>query len=426
MFPLSLTTPSCAGFRDWCHNIAIITVRRRSLGMVLLYVTVIILLLAKTSQASHFMYGTISNIPLGSGTQVDSSDSRCISAGNDCEKVQFLLQAAFRRNYRWGRYFGEQWRQGYDADSTSLLVDDEIYSPNVASGEVAPETAWHGGPEEMGFYNSNPQFDENFGDTESDSNGNSIVNENFFIRFPAFNGEAELYARAQQFKASDNHLSLIPSSGYIVPCEGPFTCDELHYDEDTYEWVKSSTSSMCAQNQGGDGTLDSPYDFSRGAESCAAWEQLYGMYLGDGTSTTIELTIQEIENSATSLTGNYIKGSTYFYHYYEIDTSDPFVGFFTGGNRMSECSKTSYMSSEGECANSPDEQGLYYRLNNNAESRFRLEIEIWIRSNFPNRSPIASQIPIVPVMFPEQEGQLAKFQIAAYDPDTPDRNCVIV
>ncbi|KAK3280655.1 hypothetical protein CYMTET_11514 [Cymbomonas tetramitiformis] len=379
-------------------------------------------------QASHFRYGTISNIPLGENTRQPGSDSSndCNPAGDGlCEKVQFQLQAAFRRNYKWGRYFAEQWRQGYDPDcgdgcGSNIEPDTSVYTPNVGYGEVVPETDWHGGPEDangaVNYYNNNPHYDEGF--AGKDTNGNDLLNENFYIRFPAYNGEPELVDARAQYKANENHTDLIPASGFIVPCPGPFTCDELRYDEDTYEWVDNTDAQKCASRQGGTGDADSPYNYSAGADSCAAWSLLYGMYLGDGTSMTIELTAEEIDYS-DSQTGNFLKGTTFFYHYYEVDTSDPFVAFFTGGQRIYECSSSDYMSDEGECANDPTEQGLYYQLNNNAEARFRLEIEIWIRSAYYNRSPIATQIPTIPVLSPSTE-VLSKFQIAAYDPDDDD------
>ncbi|KAK3282810.1 hypothetical protein CYMTET_9470 [Cymbomonas tetramitiformis] len=402
----------------------------RSLLAFLPAVAVLVLSLIERSEASHFRYGTISNIPLGENTRQPGSDSAndCNPAGDGlCEKVQFQLQAAFRRNYKWGRYFAEQWRQGYDPDcgtgcGSNVNPDLNVYSDNVAYGEVADETDWHGGPEDangaVNYYNNNPQYDEGF--AGRDTNDNDLLNENFYIRFPAYNGEAELVDARAQYKATENHADLIPAGGFIVPCPGPFTCDELKYDEDTYEWVNNTDSEKCASRQGGTGDADNPYDYSAGADSCAAWSLLYGMYLGDGTSMTIELTAEEIDYS-DSQTGNFIKGTTFFFHYYEVDTSDPFVAFFTGGQRIYECSSSDYMNDEGECANDPTEQGLYYQLNNNAEARFRLEIEIWIRSDYYNRSPIATQIPTIPVLSPSTESDvLSKFQIAAYDPDDDD------
>ncbi|KAK3287040.1 hypothetical protein CYMTET_5450 [Cymbomonas tetramitiformis] len=388
------------------------------------------LLMIEVCQASHFRYGTISNIPLGANTRQPGSDSAndCNPAGDGlCEKVQFQLQAAFRRNYKWGRYFAEQWRQGYDPDcgdgcGSNADPDLNVYSDNVAYGEVAAETDWHGGPEDangaVNYYNNNPQYDEGF--AGKDTNDNDLLNENFYIRFPAYNGEAELVDARAQYKATENHADLIPAGGFIVPCPGPFTCDELKYDEDTYEWVDNADAQKCASRQAGTGDADNPYDYSAGADSCAAWSLLYGMYLGDGTSMTIELTAEEIDYS-DSQTGNFIKGTTFFFHYYEVDTSDPFVAFFTGGQRIYECSSSDYMNDQGECSNDPTEQGLYYQLNNNAEARFRLEIEIWICSAYYNRSPIATQIPTIPVLSPSTESDvLSKFQIAAYDPDDDD------
>ena len=76
----------------------------------------------------------------------------------------------------------------------------------------------------------------------------------------------------------------------------------------------------------------------------------------------------------------------------------PWVAYWTGGNRLSQ-------------------------LRNNADGRFRLEIDVRFMTQggvvVDNRSPIVMQIPVMPVVYPPSG--TATFQVAAYDPDYGDR-----
>ena len=82
----------------------------------------------------------------------------------------------------------------------------------------------------------------------------------------------------------------------------------------------------------------------------------------------------------------------------------PWVAYWTGGNRLSQ-------------------------LRNNADGRFRLEIDVRFltqkknggpeSSIVSNRSPIVAQIPVMPVVYPPSG--TATFQVAAYDPDYGSR-----
>mmetsp|Transcript_58508 Transcript_58508/g.186434 ORF Transcript_58508/g.186434 Transcript_58508/m.186434 type:complete len:219 (+) Transcript_58508:253-909(+) len=81
------------------------------------------------SSGSHFRYGTISWVPC-SNSQASSQCPR-ISGGIDVSgrSAEFEFQAAFRRNYNWGQYFGEEWSTDgvtFTADPWLTMTDQSI------------------------------------------------------------------------------------------------------------------------------------------------------------------------------------------------------------------------------------------------------------------------------------------------------------
>ncbi|GBG58751.1 hypothetical protein CBR_g151 [Chara braunii] len=124
---------------------------------------------------------------------------------------------------------------------------------------------------------------------------------------------------------------------------------------------------------------------------CAPWSEAYGFFFGDGETWDMELTIDAV-NFETNQLGNYLRGHSVFRHRYKapknLAFNTPWVAYFTGGNRIRS-------------------------LNNNKEGRYRLETTVNIQG--PNRSPIATNIPVLPV--PYEQSENATFQIAAFDPD---------
>lgn len=127
---------------------------------------------------------------------------------------------------------------------------------------------------------------------------------------------------------------------------------------------------------------------------CAPWSEVYGMFMGDGSSTPVELTVTSMVGSDKGyILGNYLIGKGEFSHVYSAPRDNPFIAYFTGGDRVYECNDGNvHMSSEGNC-----ELEVELMLNNNAEGRFRLETAIWLGTGHVNRSPRVSMIPVIPL-----------------------------
>eukprot|EP00239_Pterosperma_sp_CCMP1384_P011772 CAMPEP_0197863746 /NCGR_PEP_ID=MMETSP1438-20131217/41443_1 /TAXON_ID=1461541 /ORGANISM="Pterosperma sp., Strain CCMP1384" /LENGTH=593 /DNA_ID=CAMNT_0043481761 /DNA_START=146 /DNA_END=1924 /DNA_ORIENTATION=+ len=317
------------------------------------------------ASGSHFRYGTLSYEPTA-------------TFQGSKQEVEIGFRAAYRRDYSWGSYFQESWAQKTDG----LAPVDADFS-----------TAG----------NSNPQYDAPDPYT-LDSNNNGIDNEAFYIRFPAFNG------------------NLDASLGqHIVQCPQPFYCDYLDADGNSDAAFHSDewNPTKCAVNQ----NPSSP-DYSNGADSCAGWHETYGMYLGDGTQHTVQLTVAKMDygcqtggEACNQITGNFLLGEDRFSHYFETDTEKPFLNYFTGGQRVYECAFDETRGEMGLDANGlctgPDLNRL---LNNNAEGRFRLELEIWLLAD-NNRSPYATQIPVLPIPRGTSPLDRKLFQVPAYDSD---------
>ena len=130
---------------------------------------------------------------------------------------------------------------------------------------------------------------------------------------------------------------------------------------------------------------------------CSPWSEVYGFFFGDGYSHNVILTVSEI-NTESSLAGNYVNGVSVFKHEYRSSkksASEPYIAFFTGGNR-------------------------FLGLNNNKGGRFRLETSVNIQGT--NRSPIATFMPVIPIPYTGRSAKstynyMATFQVSAYDPD---------
>eukprot|EP00240_Pyramimonas_obovata_P000311 CAMPEP_0118935440 /NCGR_PEP_ID=MMETSP1169-20130426/15642_1 /TAXON_ID=36882 /ORGANISM="Pyramimonas obovata, Strain CCMP722" /LENGTH=1049 /DNA_ID=CAMNT_0006878481 /DNA_START=130 /DNA_END=3279 /DNA_ORIENTATION=- len=185
--------------------------------------------------------------------------------------------------------------------------------------------------------------------------------------------------------------------------------------------------------------------------TCAQWSTLYGMFLGDGTAVPTTLTSTEIEYSCASslkcddapnalgcdemapncnsVTGNFIRGREVFTHSYLVDSPRPFLGFFAGGNRIYECyyddqnRATTGLSDAGLCGAEAggDHTDLERQLNNNAEGRYRLEFEVWLRSaDLFNESPVVAQEAVLPVVRSGSYDERTPFQIPSYDQNVGD------
>mmetsp|Transcript_8840 Transcript_8840/g.11998 ORF Transcript_8840/g.11998 Transcript_8840/m.11998 type:complete len:920 (-) Transcript_8840:188-2947(-) len=170
--------------------------------------------------------------------------------------------------------------------------------------------------------------------------------------------------------------------------------------------------------------------------SCVSWASMYGMFLGDGTARTITLTSTSIDYSCmdaslcaadsnlmgcegcNSITGNFIRAQEEFTKEYQTNTEVPWLLVFTGGNRIYECQyfgsdpDNTGLSPEGNC----DLSDLDHLLNNNAEGRYRLEMEIWLIGDY-NESPVVTQEAVLPIIRSLSYDHRTPFQIPAYDND---------
>eukprot|EP00899_Mesostigma_viride_P012217 jgi/Mesvir1/20997/Mv08056-RA.2 len=129
---------------------------------------------------------------------------------------------------------------------------------------------------------------------------------------------------------------------------------------------------------------------------CTPWAEVFGFFFGDGVpfNEGVILDVTNVDPSA-SLLGNVIRGtSEWFSHTYPAANNNgaPWKAFFTGGNRI-------------------------INLNNNANGRYRLEVEVSIQGI--NRSPVVTQIPVLPVVYTDAPTH-AQFQVSAFDPDFGD------
>lgn len=366
-----------------------------SFAALLLVVVVSLGLLSNTIvDASRFRYGTLSWVPTST-----------VDVANDLQTVEFTIRTSFRRDYQWGAYFGEQWAQstvggakvfygsegllkegsaGYDTSLPGCTTEalSNVFTQKACFNCPANTTTGYFGCEKV-----LPEYDI----LSSDSSSNGIVGEKFYIRFPP---------KKQNDGVTD-----------IVPCPSPFHCDvaKAEIDAITKKATFTSASNTVASALCGD------YGNNPGKESgkCAPWSEMYGMFMGDGTSKTVELEVTDMDKTSSRL-GNYLTGVGTFTHAYKRGTDDPFVAYFTGGERMYECNYPhTPLSANGVCDGS-----LNVLMNNNQQGRYRLEVEVWLKGD-GNRSPVVHQIPVIPI--PHQlPGTRAKFQIAANDPDGDD------
>lgn len=125
---------------------------------------------------------------------------------------------------------------------------------------------------------------------------------------------------------------------------------------------------------------------------CSPWWDTYGFFFGDSSYQTVLMRVSEVDH-AENVLGNVLSGSSQFVHTYPSDTNngEPWIAYFTGGNRLAD-------------------------LQNNPNGRFRLEAEISLQS-WNRNSPVATQIPILPVPYVGRADGFAQFEISAYDPD---------
>lgn len=405
---------------------------------------------------SHFRYGTLSYRPLD--LLSDPEDDY-----NGMQNVEIRFNAAFRRDYKWGRFFNEEYKQTRDASGSDYGGEDawhsyaDVESPSSACSttdywttlEENEEAGTSEGQADNLCYTTNPLYDDpndsagsedtGYVAAEGDENYDNTPGERFYVRFPPFSGQLHT------LEGKENET--------VTVCPGPFYCD----------WVKPDTNDEVIYSQCTDGTRncsapdcyndlpcyddtwnpskcgldDTDYetyyknDDPNGEKECASWDDTYGFYIinPDGTfdSRTVTLTVTDIDYSCqpltqpgpgdgecNSITGNWIYGEEYAQKKFQRNTTTPYTAYFTGGKRIYECqydTSKGYngLDSEGVCSSG----GLTRLLQNNAEGLYRLELEIWILGD-GNTSPVVYQVPTVPVPRSQLDTR-SLLQIPAYD-----------
>ena len=451
-------------------------------GVAAVVLALVALLFPVAVDASHFRYGTLTWKPL-----------KTVAAGK--RDVRFEFRASYRRNYDWGAYYSGVFPVRWASTENFALPSDidfygneaffktgKGYNPTLTTCDALAQSqgsvfrsdgcfecpdGQNGRPSiagtTAGYYgcmNSAPQVD-------------STTGKRFFLRFTPLMQSPDANGDIKE----------------VVPCPDPFTCDVrkvIRIEESTNVTTPSECYPNCCLGPNCAGTpchkaaesnqvpkctsaptdyqftnmLSDKYknpdyvagevpekpefktqaDFCReymanpemDTRKCAPWDVMYGMYMGDGTSKTIDLEVDEdMDTTDNSLTGNFITGMSTFEHKYPSDMGAPVTAYFTGGDRIYECDtkqtnadESIGLTKEGTC-----DGRLKLMLNNNVEGRFRLEVQVWLtekdkNGNYldfdkMNRPPVITQPPTLPVPM-AQQGSTTKFQVAAYDLDQDD------
>ena len=266
---------------------------------------------------------------------------------------------------------------------------------------------------------------------------------NFFVKFPP---------KMQRLSPDDP----------VRVCPTPFFCDEKLADE-TGGTPSFTTSANPAADT--DQCLPVNYDNDAGwantTEPCAPWHEAYGFYTG---ATLPDLVSPDINNYNAELmmravdydkcykaastgpkrptscndpgfgnqaVGDFItlEGELSVEYWYNDPGSDPYLAYFTGGDRLYGCAYAQQNAGDfpgfdaaGACPDTVNEYGLSQSnglLRNNAEGRYRLEATVFLIKGSTNRSPVIMMAPIV-VLRSQAQGTPISFQIPAYDPDEND------
>jgi len=307
-----------------------------------------LLLCVLSAEASHFRYSTISWTPIGPSS------------------VRFKLDFAYRRDYEWGRWFGEQYTN------------------------VPNDNNWLGGSNQ-GNNGAYQKFTEN-----------NNQYKDYKLRFP-------VGAQTNNIKLSDRgggicshwmdtgkikETPVCTTGQTVTACEGREV--SLKADAAGDLVIDTTLSKYTPDNCCRDASVAvTDSDFY-----CSPYNETHGFFLGDGATSTIDVQIAYVTQEMTDL-GNHLYGTATVQHTYATPQKadgTPWVAFFQGGNRLTY-------------------------LNHNKRGRFRIETSVDIQwdsaNNVPlNRSPKATTMPVVPVPYTSRGSKFAKFQIAVIDPDT--------
>ncbi|KAK3249087.1 hypothetical protein CYMTET_41473 [Cymbomonas tetramitiformis] len=159
-----------------------------------------------------------------------------------------------------------------------------------------------------------------------------------------------------------NNITVSPYSGYVLRLNS-----------------KELTQSLCTD----------PLDLV--GNGCEPWNEVYGLYFGDGTGSAIDLEIYSVVDAEGGGLGDYVVGHgtlpKAYASPYDVANDAVWTAFFMGGDRLGY-------------------------LENNYNGLFRLETTVDLRT--ANEPPQLMMLPILPV--PYTQGY-AEFDINAIDPD---------
>ncbi|XRB03543.1 IPT/TIG domain-containing protein [Pycnococcus provasolii] len=354
-------------------------------------------------------------------------------------KVNFYASFTFRRNYFWGAYFNEQWRPSFPPGTASeRMADNKMRSEWRSSTtnqlnqgyECSASSEMNDGilcflKDKFGYFPSTDttsgtvEQSGRFGSSADGQNGASTYN--YQLKFPVgFHNTGQQLRPNANPKVCTSYLHKGVNGDPSWPtCEYPNTDENMEliarhspdlnacvkeFDGTAASWVGRSPQTD-PPNQASVIDVNNP----RGISVCTPWNEVFGFFFGDTINTNSledhELVVDVVDlDTEDTMLGNTVRVRTKTPRGHTYQGSGPenkgegFVAFFTGGNRISN-------------------------MNNNGDGRYRLETLVKLDTYRPlNRSPIGSNIPVLPLPYDSTPGNDGvNFQIAAFDPDEYDQ-----
>ena len=395
---------------------------------------------------THFRYGTISwsprtcftdRSPTGRDTGSPSGETNCVPYSLDNDNggiyVEFLVKLAFRRDYDWGRYFGEQWSAETDGSGRPTNYQSNIPNSDqfqnfdgfVAGGTqvVDYQQLFSQGQYHIKFpagYGSTPPKPIPTSATPGHEVSGSLVGGRLCDNpyddglLPQCPGTVSVAIDTDRDPRTGNFIPYFPyymkeldtTLGATCNC----TLDEIRANFGTCP----TTCKMDCE------TSIQPSAFQGGSTVCGPWAYSYGFYTGIETLTgnvdyhrELEIQLKEINVQTGSSIGNFITGEGTLQVQYPtalapsniFPQGEPWLAFFTGGDRIGRDADL---------------------LQNNYGGRYRLEVSVNLMCHFAGdcwqRSAVATSLPVVPIPYTERNGyslydfSFSTFRIAAYDP----------
>jgi len=330
----------------------------------------------------------------------DSLAGALDGAGSPVYQAVIEIKGAWRRDYSWGALFNEQWRSSATDSWRGAPVADGDFDCSAVEGSNNPILSG------VQCFESGTNLIQSAQDYSS-----------YQIKFITGVGFQGLNMPPTQRQCvSPLHkgaVGLYSLGRYGGP--GP-TLGNLDNSMALGFWGVSANENRITADITDDFDADLGALFPAANISevgmCAPWAESYGFFFGDGSyADEVVVSVTDIDFDR-GLVGNSLRAtSQLIVHNYTapydntgggVDTYKPWVAYWTGGNRITQ-------------------------LQNNADGRYRLEIDIRFLTScvggscniITNKSPIVAQIPVMPIVYPASG--IANFQVAAYDPDFGDR-----